>query len=646
MSPTTTLPLPPALSLLIGVALATLLLYGALSLMGRKRTAPIWEDWTPGWAAILVLLGLVWIALFSLTIMAAMAGTWGLIADGNSASLGLGGLIAALLGAPFLIWGTVLKTQTVRYQKEGHMTDRIAKAVEMLGAEKKVDRIGRVLHVFRGESMTVSVRGDETPPSASLRLTPATLRNDFALEPFDSPMIDYKVWEREERVIDWKDEPFKPNMADHLVSEGDWQVFSETTPNLEVRIGAILALERIAQDSTTHDKGRDHVRVMEILCAYIRNNYPAKGANSNDPRKPFYQALAALRNARNPGERYNLIQEIETAYAQSGLVGDKRSNLRSWGHEIPAMRSDIQAAINVLGNRSEAQRIVEFGPSRIEIINRKQMEDDLIARLRQARFPTWSDQHEFAKSTFDAYGEPKYRLDLRNVNLQRADLSNCDFSWARLSGSRLDFCDIKNSDFTHAQMNDCSFNTSDLSGSNFSFSTMTSSALVDCTAFEANFILSGFQFTWFHGGVYSFSDFTSAFCSAAKITSINLAKVSFRNVYAANLIIAGCHGPDTVFSGLKFDEFSQFSENRFSKPCFHNTDFSKFPISADQINLGFGDASVILPERLRPPPAHWLTWTPEYSSPDESKVTLLSEWHRWRDTPEGEVFIPAPPPTP
>lgn len=109
------------------------------------------------------------------------------------AGLGTGGLIVALLGAPFLIWSTVLKHQTLRYQKEGHITDRINKAVEQLGAEK-----------------TVKLDGKES-----------------------------------------------------------------TQPNIEVRIGAILSLERIAQDSTTYDKGRDHVRVMEILCAYIRENAPA-----------------------------------------------------------------------------------------------------------------------------------------------------------------------------------------------------------------------------------------------------------------------------------------------------------------------------------------------------------------------------------
>lgn len=129
---------------------------------------------------------------------------------GGEVSLGVGGLVVALLGAPFVIWGTVLKHQTVMFQKEGHMTDRINKAVEQLGAEKVV-----------------------------------------------------------KKIID-----------------GETQETSE--PNIEVRIGAILSLERIAQDLTRHDKGRDHVRVMEILCAYIRENTPTPSLEADaDEDGPF-----------------------------------------------------------------------------------------------------------------------------------------------------------------------------------------------------------------------------------------------------------------------------------------------------------------------------------------------------------------------
>lgn len=154
----------------------------------------------PNWRVARPLGIAVSVAAFLLVLFALVAAVMTLkrsIAGGGDAMAGLGasGLIVALLGAPFLVWSTILKHQTVRFTKEGHMTDRINKAVEQLGAEKTVKSVGK-----------------------------------------------------------------------------DGSTVEETKPNIEVRIGAILSLERIAQDSTIHDKGRDHVRVMEILCAYVREN--------------------------------------------------------------------------------------------------------------------------------------------------------------------------------------------------------------------------------------------------------------------------------------------------------------------------------------------------------------------------------------
>ncbi|MEL7274312.1 MAG: pentapeptide repeat-containing protein, partial [Pseudomonadota bacterium] len=45
-----------------------------------------------------------------------------------------------------------------------------------------------------------------------------------------------------------------------------------TKPNIEVRIGSIYSLERISKDSS-----RDHIQIMEILCAYIRQNSGTQG---------------------------------------------------------------------------------------------------------------------------------------------------------------------------------------------------------------------------------------------------------------------------------------------------------------------------------------------------------------------------------
>ncbi|MDG1788795.1 MAG: hypothetical protein P8H37_09170, partial [Paracoccaceae bacterium] len=49
----------------------------------------------------------------------------------------------------------------------------------------------------------------------------------------------------------------------------DGNVTKNTDANIEVRLGAVYALERISQDSD-----RDHMQIMEILCVYIRTNAP------------------------------------------------------------------------------------------------------------------------------------------------------------------------------------------------------------------------------------------------------------------------------------------------------------------------------------------------------------------------------------
>ena len=201
--------------------------------------------------------------LFILALVAAFAVVFHTIGTATSGAeeginLGAGALVAALLGAPFVIWGTFLKYQTVRYQKEGHITDRINKAVEQLGAEKTVDRIGR----------PVKIAPEHSYGRMDLQPDDQILRNE----------------------IEWQGEDLSLNNGEDIAFSSEWQVFSETVPNIEVRIGAILSLERIAQDSTRYDNGRDHVRVMEILCAYVRGNAPVNSTkpeeHETEQRKP------------------------------------------------------------------------------------------------------------------------------------------------------------------------------------------------------------------------------------------------------------------------------------------------------------------------------------------------------------------------
>lgn len=115
--------------------------------------------------------------------------------------------LAAILAAPFVVWRAFVGQKLANIAEQGLITDRITKAVEQLGAEKTVQRI------YDRDKNTTAPDGPEE-----------TTQNRY-----------YST--------------------------------SKSVPNLEVRLGGIYALERIAQDSE-----RDHITVMEILCSYVREN--------------------------------------------------------------------------------------------------------------------------------------------------------------------------------------------------------------------------------------------------------------------------------------------------------------------------------------------------------------------------------------
>ncbi len=84
---------------------------------------------------------------------------------------------------------------------------------------------------------------------------------------------------------------------------------ADGNPFIQVRVGALYALERIAQDSI-----RDHVRIIKILCAYIRNTSP------NDTEidttviiRDDIRTIQVIIRGRNEWPEYNIRLEMEAA---------------------------------------------------------------------------------------------------------------------------------------------------------------------------------------------------------------------------------------------------------------------------------------------------------------------------------------------
>jgi len=548
---------------LIGLLLATGLVYGVLTQTGRPQARPIRDDIPEKGRAVTILLGPLWLGLFILTICAAYVGLWQAIypkpgaSPAGQSSLGFGALLAALLGAPFVIWGTWLKYQMVGYQRESHITDRINTAVEMLGAEK-----------------TVKQRSKD--------------------------------------------------------DAGKTVTTEETLPNIEVRIGAILSLERIAQASTTHDRGRDHVRVMEILCAYVREN-----SNARKPKDSLRQLWDRESEGGMDGselsaeqfmERYELDPEsFEWVTSINGL--------QAWAQQLEVPRVDVLLALRVLGRRTIDQRKVEAAwpdppgettvwpfdipcPGLPEQPDKAPVTTQALSAFR-VELQSWKDQ---------IWQYNGYRLDLSGANLQGADLSarrpdrsDAVFSGANLAGGR-----VEGANLTGIRMEGANLQQARLDGA-WLYDARLDGALLWRSRMEgADLILARMRGADMQEARMEGSYLYDARMPGASLRSARMkgAKLDFARMEWADLTEA------------VMDDATEFGAVTFHGAAFRSIDLGEARITQEQVNAAFADGSVKLPKRHNRP-AHWPIWVlpdPEFDN----------EWAKWRDDPS--AYTPPSPP--
>lgn len=237
--------------------------------------------------------------------------------------VGLMTALAGLIGAPLAIHRLYTVERQTKATEEGLVTDRINKAVEGLGAEKTIKR--------------------------------------------------QRINEAGKRVYE-KGQDGNPDFSKPVTEE-------VTVPNLEVRIGAIYALERISQDSL-----RDHIQIMEILCAYVREN--------------------------SPESRLDTVENLDTR---------------------PIPREDIQIAITVLGRRTRQQLASE---------RRKKFRLDL--RRTNLSGINFSNLNFNAAIFFQCRLEASIfrNTQLEGTRFHGSVLNYAEFFGAKLVGTVFDYCTI------------------------------------------------------------------------------------------------------------------------------------------------------------------------------------------------------------
>ncbi|MEO0495982.1 MAG: pentapeptide repeat-containing protein, partial [Pseudomonadota bacterium] len=238
------------------------------------------------------------------------------------------------------------------------------------------------------------------------------------------------------------------------VAGDDGDGCDRTEPNMEVRVGAIYALERIAQDSP-----RDHIQIMEILCAYVRQNAPASSAPDLPDAPQWFEGK------NEDGETFD--QKIST------WQGEHAAKLADYSAPI-----DIQTAVTVIGRRSpEEIRKQEWGAWQPY----SEMVGWYPAHPTDATEKELKSYHEAIESWEKKVSQwqrlaPIFRLDLRATNLTALDASargkSADWSHALFTGAKVQRANFGNAqlqeaDFENAQVQRAYFGNAQVQRANF-----------------------------------------------------------------------------------------------------------------------------------------------------------------------------------
>jgi len=224
---------------------------------------------------------------------------------------------------------------------------------------------------------------------------------------------------------------------------------------LEVRLGGIYALERIANQSE-----KDYWPIMEVLTAYVRENAPRK------PEVPFPDSATQILNAPQP-----LATDI---LAILTVLGRRDRSKEPAGKSLDLSATDLEGAVftgkylrNANFNRANL-RMADFGGASLDnadfrgvslavanlvgasLVGADFGKADLrrtkckFASLRNAKI-IWAD----------VTGGDFSGADLRNTTIEGnfvANLSGADLRGAKLSNGYLNEADLKGADLSEADL--------------------------------------------------------------------------------------------------------------------------------------------------------------------------------------------------
>jgi uncharacterized protein YjbI with pentapeptide repeats len=236
-------------------------------------------------------------------------------------------------------------------------------------------------------------------------------------------------------------------------------------PDLQVRLGGIYALERIARDFP-----RDHWTIMEVLTAYVRQNASRKAEEEAEPTHA---------NRQGPG-------------------------------------ADIQAILSVLGRRTPPREGAEL--KRLDLagtdLGRASLAGANLRRVSLGR-ANLSRADLAGADLREAVAE---RANLSRASLGRASLGQANLGWAELAGA-----DLSEADLSEAFLAGTNFSRAELAGANLSDAFLVGANLRRANLKHANLSGASLGFADLTGADLSEADLRGTNLAGAKLRDVRTA---------------------------------------------------------------------------------------------------------------------------
>ena len=235
---------------------------------------------------------------------------------------------------------------------------------------------------------------------------------------------------------------------------------------MEVRLGAIYALERVSRDSE-----KDHWTVVETLAAYVRENSPWP-PKKNAEESNGENAEAA---SKSEEEEYTLATDIQAALTVLG----RRQHREKEKDRIDLRKTDLRGA-ELFGDTMHFEK-ADFSKAHLEG-----------AELWEAHFENAFfykailDKADF----YDAFIEKAFfsRASLRNTCFREARLRMVGFSDSLLEGTDFVEANIEEANFEKAFLKKAFFTEATLKGANFCHASIVEVSFLKANLENVNFV--------------------------------------------------------------------------------------------------------------------------------------------------------------